>query len=343
VIPAPQSPPTSLDILNLLITTPFPAENLPANLSDPVVAEWPYGDDDLIGAVGGATMSTAGDDTTGISWIVFPDPSAAEARFSQFVSASGTPTADGGTPTTLQQAGDGYALCAGVEGPVLVIGAYTVDEGGLPETAQERACQLMTAGEEHVRQLSVAPAATPAASPVANEAQATLDALATTDFPVNMLPPQFTDPLVTPSLDVEDVYGLLGQVSVTVNGSDIIGISYLVYPDVDSANNWMQANSLSTGQPNGPIGGEDGQSWESYLNTFGNYTTCAAQDENVIVIGIADARTGDASSAACSLALAECGAANARKDRGAQARHLGGRPISANSCPDSDSVFPGAQ
>jgi hypothetical protein len=308
VVPAPQDPPTGLDILNQLIALPFPEKNLPANLSQPMISEWPYGDTDLDGAVGGATMSTAGDDTTGISWIVFPDQTAAEARFAQFASAMGTPTADGATPSSLQQVADGYALCAAVEGQVLVIGAYTVDEGGTTETAQERACQLMAAGQAHLGELfteSVAtPAASPAVSPVASDAQRLLDALANTPFPTGMLPPAFTDPVVTPTLNVDDLFGVLGQVSVTVNSSDIVGISYLVYPSVDEANSWMQANALATGVPNGPLGGEDGRTWESYLNTFGNNTTCAAQDVNVIVIGIADARSGDAKAAACSLALA---------------------------------------
>jgi hypothetical protein len=247
-------------------------------------------------------MSVAGDDTTGISWIVFPTEDDAVTRYSQLMTSSATPVAVGeATPITLQQMGAGYALCAGVQGQVLVIGAYTVDEGGLPETAQERACQLMAAGKTHVQTLFDS---VDAATPVASDAQSIFDALATTDFPATSLPPQFTNPVIFSNANVDDVFGLIGQISVNVNGSDLVGISYLVYPTVDIANQWMQANAISIGQDHGPLGGEDGDTWNSYLVTNDAGVSCIAQAENVIVSGIADFSVENPATAACSLALA---------------------------------------
>lgn len=300
VTPLASQPMTGLDLLNQLIDTPFPSTDLPGYVSDPIVREWPADDTDLAGAVGGATLNVAGDDTTGMSWIVYADEATAQSNYSGFATALGTPVADAATPAALTQVADGYALCLGIQGQVIVIGAYTVDEGGTNETAQERACELMAVGQQRVRDLTTSLEATP----IASMAERVMMAFQNLDFSTTGLPAQFTDPVTTITTDVDDAFGVVAQISVNVNGSDTTGISYLVYPSLQHASQWMDANAISIGQANGPIGGEDGNTWESYIVTNSAAVTCIAQADNVIVIGIADFQTENPPAAACSLTLA---------------------------------------
>ena len=311
-VPEPQTPPTPLDQLNLLISSPFPADLLPAGHSDPVVSEWPYGDSDLAGAVGGVVINLDGSDTTGISFIVYPTIEIAQTQYGGIANSLGTPT-DDVLPDQITAIADTYAICGALANNVLVLGASTIDASGDIVAATTDACALVQAGENHLQQLATSAATPAAATPVPatpkveSGAGGLFNALANADFPGGNLPPAFTNPVVQSDDQTDDAFGLVGKIFVQMNGDDLTGISYLVYPNKKAAQAWLEANAISIGTDFGPIGGEDGNSWESYLVTSSTYVQCIAVSGSVAVIGVVPADTQSSASAACSLTLAGLG------------------------------------
>jgi len=230
-IPVAQVPPTPLDRLNALLATPFPADLLPAGHRDPVTNQWRYGDQDLQGAIGGLNISLDGDQTTGIGYIVFPQADRAAAYVSAIGASMGTPVASGTPVTEFRAALDRYAVCVGVSDVVVIIGARTMADGTSGPDAVIDACALRDAGLTWLG-TDAAPVATPAA---VIDTTVLYNALSSSAMPLERLPPGTTSVSYSLHSNVDDAYGLVGSVFATVSGQEGTGISFLVYPDPETA------------------------------------------------------------------------------------------------------------
>ncbi|HRA46844.1 MAG TPA: hypothetical protein PK819_02110 [Thermomicrobiales bacterium] len=291
-VPAAQHPLTPLDQLNRLLTEPFPTTLLPAGHTQAVATAWPPDDDDLAGAVGGVFVQVDGSNVLGVSFIVYPTIAIAKTRYAALVTGIGTPTTVDDLPDSISLTTPEAAICARLADNVLVIGAGATED---------EACLFAAAGVTHLAVTA------PAATPVVTVAQSLLTALQTTEFPTTGLPPGFTDPLITVTTQVDDQFGSLGSIFVSVNGVMTTGIAMIVYPDPETAAHWLQQNGELVGTDHGPIGGEDGVTAESWVVTSGSYVTCLTTVDRIAIAGVVPVETENAVDAACSLALAGLG------------------------------------
>jgi len=81
-------------------------------------------------------------------------------------------------------------------------------------------------------------------------------------------------------------------------------ISFLVYPDAEKAERWLADNAVAIGTDHGPLGGEDGMSYPSYVVTQGGSVSCIAVNGPVAVLGVMTSDAGNPVDLACALTLA---------------------------------------
>ncbi|MFV0308175.1 MAG: hypothetical protein ACK5OX_10585 [Desertimonas sp.] len=124
-----------LAVLNALLTTPFPTDELPVSFADAQLEAWlDYDDDDLATAIGGTALEAVGADPdgqgSGLFYVVYGTAEAAQAYVDATLDIDDTDDTDTDTDT------DTEGFCVEIVATVLVAVSTTADDGRACDVAQ---------------------------------------------------------------------------------------------------------------------------------------------------------------------------------------------------------------